>query len=604
MLVSLLTSNLTFAQLPTLKTDSTHIYKNIEAYSGRRKYTRLVYLLIFNPAAKSRDGKEIKNTPHKRLIYRSYATYEGKHIRYIIIQTLDPFGYSIADTNYSPQYYLPRTGNKLHVKSQPIAIRNLLLIRQNQIFDSLLVKESERLIRSQRYVRDVSFQVNAVPGSIDSVDILIREMDNWSIVPAGAASASHVNVNLLDRNFMGLGHEFQNDVAWNRTSGNYAYSTRYFVPNIVNTYINSTLHYGSDESGNFRKSIDINRPFFSPFARWAAGINLTKQNRRDYVYTYDSLYLLSRLKFNAQDFWVGDAVQLFKGNTENSRSTNFITGIRYYRIRYLEKPADVPGTQNIYSNENLYLASIGISTRTYLQDRYIFKYGVPEDIPVGRAFSLTGGYQGKNNSGRFYLGARISVGYYYPWGYLGSNSEIGTFLAKSKAEQGTASVSAVYFTPLLEIGVWKIRQFIKPQLIIGINRFAADSLTLNDGYGIDGFNSIALTGSSRLLFTVQTQSYSPWNVLGFHFGPFINYSFGVLGNTSSGFKNSNIFSQIGLGVLIKNENLVINSFQISFAFYPAIPGTGINVLKMNTLRTSDFGLRDFEIGKPAIVVYQ
>jgi len=78
----------------------------------------------------------------------------------------------------------------------------------------------------------------------------------------------------------------------------------------------------------------------------------------------------------------------------------------------------------------------------------------------------------------------------------------------------------------------------------------------------------------------------------------------MLGEAKTGFKNSKIYSQIGLGVLIKNENLVLNTFQISIAFYPLIPGKGQDVFKTNSFSTTDFGFRDFEIGKPATVIYQ
>ena len=78
----------------------------------------------------------------------------------------------------------------------------------------------------------------------------------------------------------------------------------------------------------------------------------------------------------------------------------------------------------------------------------------------------------------------------------------------------------------------------------------------------------------------------------------------MLGNAETGFRNGKIYSQIGFGVLIKNENLVINTFQISIAFYPLIPGKGQNIFKMNSFRSTDFGFKDFEIGKPATVNYQ
>ena len=106
------------------------------------------------------------------------------------------------------------------------------------------------------------------------------------------------------------------------------------------------------------------------------------------------------------------------------------------------------------------------------------------------------------------------------------------------------------------------------------------------------------------MLTFQTQSYSPWNFIGFRFGPYFICSFGMLGNETSGFKNSKAYSQVGLGVLIKNDNLVINTFQISLSFYPSIPGNGNNVFKINSFETQDFGFRDFEIGKPATIVFQ
>jgi hypothetical protein len=199
---------------------------------------------------------------------------------------------------------------------------------------------------------------------------------------------------------------------------------------------------------------------------------------------------------------------------------------------------------------------------------------------------------------------RFSFGNYNEWGYLSTNIEFGTFFHESHSEQGVITFGVNYFTGLFEIGKWKFRQFIKPQVTIGINRFSYDSLTLNDGHGIDGFNSTGLSGTNRLLFMLQTQSYSPWNFIGFHFGPFLVCSVGMLGDAISGFNNRKLYSQIGFGVLIKNENLVFNTFQISISFYPLIPGNGQDIYKMNSFSTTDFGFRDFEIGKPLPVIYQ
>jgi hypothetical protein len=163
----------------------------------------------------------------------------------------------------------------------------------------------------------------------------------------------------------------------------------------------------------------------------------------------------------------------------------------------------------------------------YVKDTYIFKFGITEDVPVGKVISLTGGYH-KKTILAVYMGARFSSGNYHSWGYLSSNIEFGTYLRSGHSEQGVLLAGANYFTGIIEIGQWKFRQFIKPQLLIGIHRTGYDSLTINHEFGLRGFNSPLLSGTGRLLFTSQTQSYAPWDFIGFHFGPFLNFSLGML----------------------------------------------------------------------------
>lgn len=594
--VLLLSNDFAFAQDTTVQKDSTQLYENIETYSEKSGFTKFMFRLFFKPVAPP-PAQKILN---KRLIQKPYSFFEGKIIRQITITTLDPFGYSIGDTISASLNILSRTGNRLHIKTQPGTIRNLLLVRKNQPFDPLLVKESERLVRSMNYITDVSFFVQVAPESPDSVDIFIRELDSWSLIPGGSISASRHNFKLRENNFIGLGHTFQNGMVWNPSTGDVAYRMEYYVPNIRNTYINSTLQYGTDEYGNFIKNFAVDRPFFSPLAKWAAGVNFSQLAQKDTIWSNNAMHF----KYNAQDYWAGSSMPVFRGNSEYSRTTRFVSAARFIRVRFLEKPAETIDTLRFYSDENFYLAGIGVTTRLYVKDKYIFKFGITEDVPIGKVIGLTGGYQKKNSLGRYYIRARFSSGRYYSWGYLSSNIEYGTFLRTSKAEQGVFRVGANYFTNLIEIGQWKFRQFVKPQFIAGINRIDYDSLTINNEYGLRGFSSPELSGISRLLFTSQTQFYAPWNFIGFHFGPYFNFSLGMLGDAAKGFSGSKVYSQIGLGVLIKNDNLVMNAFQLSISFFPVIPGKGNNILKMNSFQTTDFGFRDFEIGKPAPVVFR
>jgi hypothetical protein len=79
---------------------------------------------------------------------------------------------------------------------------------------------------------------------------------------------------------------------------------------------------------------------------------------------------------------------------------------------------------------------------------------------------------------------------------------------------------------------------------------------------------------------------------------------GMLGTEKSGFTRSPLYSGFGIGLLIKNEYLILNTFQISVAYYPVIPGAKNNMFKINPVKTTDFGFRGFDISQPTPVSYQ
>ena len=601
---SFLLSDLLSAQDTPVQKDTADLYKNIKSYSKRSKFSAFLYRSIFKSSPHNTQKKAGVIKEYNSLIQKPYSSFEGKIIRNIDVITLDPWGYSISDTVVRRQNILYRTGNSLHIKTHGITIRNLLLIHKNHKFSSLLVRESERLIRSQSYVHDVSFYVASAGKNSDSVDIFIRELDKWSIVPKGSISPTKIRVELADNNFVGSGHRFQNSYTRNFDTEINSFYTLYSIPNIRNTFISSDFHYGVDGYGNSIKRFAADRPFYSPIAKWAAGVSFASQTKRDSSDFEIPVYLPVNLKYNTQDYWAGRAIRVFDRDIKKDLVTNLILTVRYYHRGYTERPSELDDPLHIYSDEKFYLAGIGISSRLYVQDSYIFKFGITEDVPVGKVFELTGGYQVRNNAGRPYLGMRLSFGAYNRWGYLSPEIGYATFFNSSKTEQGVFTAGLNYFTGLFEIGKWKFRQFAKPKVTVHINSYAYDSLTINDGYGIDGFNSTLLSGSRRASITLQTQSYMPWTFYGFHFGPFFNCSLGMVGDAVSGFKESKLYSQIGVGVLIKNFNLVFQNFQISVSFYPSIPGRGEDIFKFNAFRTNDFGFRDFEIGKPAPATYR
>jgi len=573
-------------------------YQKIEELSKKSKFTSQLHRLIFKSTS-------VNNYKHKSAtVEPDYTLYEGKIIRAISIQTLDPFGFSETDTTRKPRHFASKAGNVVHIKTKKFAIRNTLLIKENQPFDSLKIKETERLIRSQRFVRRVVIQTENISPSSDSVDVSITVLDSWSLIPNASITTSKAGYELLERNFLGSGHSWDNRYQHDLDDKRRAFSSRYIIPNIKNTYIQTTLNYQMDLNKDYIKYIQIERNFFSPFTRWAGGLLLENRFLKDSLADLNGIYEQQSFNYGTIDAWGGHSFPLFKG-IENERTTNLITTLRYYKRNYERTLSEAFDPLDFYTNETFWLTGIGISSRKFVKDEYIFNYGITEDVPIGKYYGITTGVQHKNSNSRMYVGARATLGDYFKWGYFSTNYEYGTFFNNGKNEQSAFVAQLYYFTPLYEPGEWKIRQFFKSNMIFGGHRLdiKGDQLSINESNGIIGFNDSKLFGDKKMVFSFQTQSYSPWQWAGFRFNPFFNYSLAFIGNSENGFNKSQGFSKIGLGVLLSNDYLVFSSFQFSIAFYPKIPNEGENIFKMNNFSTSDFGYLDFEINEPRTVIY-
>ncbi len=567
-------------------------YQAIEKFSQKTKLSRSIHRLTFRPI-------NSETNEQGKIITKLYENLEGKIIRDIHIVTLDPFGYSIEDTTIHPRGFLKQAGNSLHNKTRKKIIENLLLCKRNEPFDSLKVKESERLIRLQKYVRDVLVNTVQTSSNSDSVDIYIRVSDVWSIVPAYRRSSSEINIGITDNNVMGSGHAFHVYNEKNRLSSAYVREFSYLVPNIGSSYISSKLEYSFSDSIDLVKSIEFERTFFSPLTKWGGGLFLG-QTITEQTYVINDLVHLFSSPTNILDIWGARSWQLHKGNSSSARTTNIILSGRFSLTRYPGTFADdLPS--NIISKKNFYFTGIGITSRKYVQDKYIFKYGIVEDVPVGRYFGITLGREIKQTH-RSYIGAKVAWGNYYSFGYLSSHLEYGTFKDNTGFHQQVVTGNINYFTHLMTLGNWKIRQFVKPSFVFGINRLPTDNLTFSEE--LKEFNGEAKSATHMMALTLQTQSYAPWDLFGFRFGPYLFSSFGLLGNKSSGFSKSRLYSYFGLGVLIKNDYLMFKTFQISLVYYPFLPEEQHNVFKANAYKTDDFGFRGFELGKPGVVVYK
>src|SRR5690606_7498447 len=141
--------------------------QKLEDLSKKGKFTRQLHKLLVRkkPTNVNTNVQAVKQTD----IDYDFEKFQGKVIRNIIIDTYDPFGFSIQDTSRVPKKQIEKLGNRLHLKTKKFTVRSLLLFKRNQSLDSIKVKESERLLRTQRYIRRVSVKPESISAYSDSV---------------------------------------------------------------------------------------------------------------------------------------------------------------------------------------------------------------------------------------------------------------------------------------------------------------------------------------------------------------------------------------------------------------------------------------------------
>lgn len=574
--------------------DSLKVYKDIQRFSEKNKLTKFIYKKIFKPAYSASP------TPKKKqLKSKNFNNYNGRIIRSVRIEVTDPFGYDLRDTLKKPNGWIQRAGNKTHLQTTRLAVRNFLQFKKHDEFNAFNVAESERLLRQSGLFRDVMIYPYNIAGNRDSTDIIVRVIDKWTLGGRVSADLESANIRIIEKNFMGLGHEFTNGFEFERTGMLRWYAAVYSINRIGNTFINARI-YGSDQTdGSANKGVEIIRPFYSPLTKYAYGLTVGDVTYNDHWFTGDSVVENKGARYEGIDGFISRSINLAqfgKTGLKDTRYLNLILSARNMR-QNIRSNGMYRDTFSIYNDQNLLLGMAALSMQHYEQLNYIAKFGEVEDIPTGKLAAIVVGHDPDNNSE--YIGMRFGFADITDKGYYSFFIDGGKFHRGTGLGESSLNAEITYFTPLLNIGRWKFRQFAKPRLTLGWRQPLNRSLFLDSPGGLSAFGPYNTYALNRFTLSFQTQAYAPYNFFGFRFGPVFYFSCGMLSDNNETLFSGKVFSAAGLGILIKNEMLVLNTFQVSVAFYPVAPGIK-NGFRFNAFSTGDFNFRPLIIDKPEL----
>lgn len=582
----------------SLKQKNDSIFYSLQIKSKKSKFRQKLHQLFFNSTTTQTEN--IPKKTEKKL--RNWTNFQGKTIRNLKITVYEPLGYDEKDSTKTPNRW-EHLGNIFHNKTKNKIIKRLLLFDKNSLLDSTIIKETERILRSQSYIRQAHIETFPTK-SKDSVDVTIYVLDSWSLYADADGSFNQGTIRLFERNFLGKGHQlsfrYSQEISGNTRP---SFGFNYRIPNIYATTISTSVHYSINFDKYYEKYWSVWRPYYSIYTRWAGGFTISERTFRE-DFKKNRIIYPQDLKIDTQDLWASGAFPIYK-NEEKNKVTNFIISSRFYKINYINPPLRELDENQYFSNRETFITSIGISQIGYKQDRYIFRIKDIEDIPIGKNLSLLSGFRYNLNNISPYLGFKAMYGNYWNFGYLSSDFQIGSFF-KEENKQTTIRGEFIYFSPLFDLGKWHFRQFFKLQYVNGISRknYFKDRITLNGNTGIIGFNSPILSGTRKSVFTFQTQSYSPFSLLGFRINPFFTADVGFIGESYNSILRDQVFTKWGIGLYVTNDYIPLGNFQFSFVFFPKIPGIGNNIQELTGRSNDDFRLPNFNFQTPEIIRYE
>lgn len=499
----------------------------------------------------------------------------------------------------------------MHVKTHRRIIYNNLSIDEKELIQAQELADNERILRRLPFIKDARILIgesNNGPGLRTTVitrDVFPLRFD---INPSDIADT---RFGISTINLFGTGHELESDIILNdRGDRKIGHDTYLIIRNIAGSFITASLN----RANSFSKEgtgVSFLREFYTPNTLYAGGAELSRYTIRDLrlrngqilspLTEIDSAFVVSRTR-NTQDLWVGRA---YKGNNLPAfldlKRWRIVAAARINRVNFTDRPEATATENEIFHDRTRLLFSVGLSSRNYYKDVLVNFFGRTEDIPAGSLIQLTGGYEYGEFRNRPYLGLRLTKGDFIGnIGYVRGELNTGGFFNKGRFELGVVQTKVGYFTRLFTYRFLKIRHFLDIQYTAGIRRDDLEIIDLDDRQGIRGFSSIQLSGTRRFLMKQESVFFTPLYIAGFRVATFTFFDLGFLNGTQFSGK---LYSALGFGVRLRNENLAFNTIQLRFAYYPSPP-----------IDMDDYGftfstkiavpVEDFDLKEPDVVQFR
>ena len=280
-----------------------------------------------------------------------------------------------------------RLANRLHRNTRDWVIRQQLLFQPGDPYSPRLLEESERILRTNRYLHDA--EIGPVAVADGRVDIDVRTRDVWTTTGGvhftRSGGENETEFEIQDFNFLGTGKEIgiSRSSDFERTSSELLY--RDF--NLARTRGQIEVKLGENSDG-YRRLLHLRRPFFALDTRWAAGLTALTEDRVDPLFALGEVSGEFRHRIDVFEGWWG-----FSRGLVGSTTRRWKLGFSYLSDRFSPAPDRTP-PDTLPPDRTLSFPWIDLEI---VQDRFIEardldKIARTEDLHLGRRFQARLGW--------------------------------------------------------------------------------------------------------------------------------------------------------------------------------------------------------------------
>ena len=579
------------------KTNS--FFDTLHTRASKNRWSRELFEIMVVPTNISKKPPEI----NKRQSI-SYDKYNGKLIRKIYIKNIDVFGPEVYDTSRIAENFVEKAGNRLHINTRNRIIRNHLILKPGHYFNNMEVADNERILRNLASINDARIIVSHYDHINNTVDLTVIVKDVWSKgFGLSTSDFSSGNFDFWDRNFLGTGHDFSNQIIWDtEREPQTGYHGQYYVRNIYGSFIDSKINYYS-VFDHHEYNFQLLRNFYSPGTKYAGGIQYTNSQHDKFI-MYRNISDTFKLDFEHTNVWMARAFHLTKTKLTNYRS-NIIFSLGLHKYDYYSSPPVQSDLFYEYQSRAIILGGISFTNQGFYKTNYLYSFGRTEDIPVGMLASLYFGYETNEFKDRYYTMLNLKTGYYYlKTGYLFNSFNFNFFTNKNGViEQGAVQYRLNYFTDLMRFNQFRFRQFVKANFTTGFARYGDEYVTLNKNEGIRGFKTDSLRYQKKLVFNFESVLFTPLYFYGFRFVLYGFTDVGFTGPTNKNILTNKPYTGFGLGIRIRSDRLTFRILQFQFGFYPEAPPDMDRIL-ISLSGESRLRPENFYVKEPDVFIYK